>query len=38
MDAMPESIAPEQTSQMPAVTPPASEPKPIGRTKISVRT
>src|ERR1039458_8041545 len=37
MDAMPESLAPEQRVQMPAVTPPASEHKAAGRTKISVQ-
>ena len=38
MDPMPESLAPEQRVQMPAVAPPASaEHKPAGRTKISVK-
>jgi phosphate transport system ATP-binding protein len=37
MDSTPESLAPEQRVQMPAVVPPASEHKAPGRTKISVR-
>ena len=37
MDPMPESLAPEQRTQMPAVTPAASDHKAAGRTKISVR-
>jgi phosphate transport system ATP-binding protein len=36
MDATSESFAPEQRAHVPAVTPPASDGKPIGRTKISV--
>ncbi len=38
MEPMPESLAPEERVQMPAVAPPpASEHKATGRTKISVR-
>jgi len=37
MDPMPESLAPEQRAQMPAITPAASEHKAAGHTKISVR-
>jgi phosphate transport system ATP-binding protein len=37
MDTMPESLAPEQRTHVPAVTPAPSEHKPAGRTKISVK-
>src|ERR1035438_8237642 len=37
MDPMPESLAPEQRAQMPAITPAASEHKAAGHTKISVQ-